>query len=262
MHFWIDKRSQACGFNGRHGVPASLATGRRRRNKPMVTPVHRFQSVENGLGQHARRHHGSPQARHTNQQSSLRSTISSSTVNGSMMTATPQSNDIESNLYIETSGDGNMDTGQHSQLMRLGGLIKYGMWASFGLITVSVAITKFFISHQGMFEMLLLCTLGLLSVGLLMSCILSVCRTKNAQEFITVPPHTHRTEVEIQDVISHIEETILPVEVPASVPQQTILANLNPEPEQPPPYHIAILLPHKEQGYEDLPPPSYENAVR
>lgn len=28
MHFWIDKRSQACGFNGRHGVPASLASGK------------------------------------------------------------------------------------------------------------------------------------------------------------------------------------------------------------------------------------------
>lgn len=65
-----------------------------------------------------------------------------------MMTTTPQSNEIDSSIYIDATADGNVDTGQHSQLMRLGGLIKYGMWASFGLITVSVAVTKFFISHQ------------------------------------------------------------------------------------------------------------------
>lgn len=26
MHFWIDKRSQTCGFSGRHRVPSSLGT--------------------------------------------------------------------------------------------------------------------------------------------------------------------------------------------------------------------------------------------
>ena len=56
MHFWIDKRSQACGFSGRHRVPASLSAAgcgqqhrrqrRRSRAKPMVTPVHRFQPIE------------------------------------------------------------------------------------------------------------------------------------------------------------------------------------------------------------------------
>jgi len=56
MHFWIDKRSQTCGFSGRHRVPASLSTAgcgqqrrrqrRRSRGKPMVTPVHRFQPIE------------------------------------------------------------------------------------------------------------------------------------------------------------------------------------------------------------------------
>jgi hypothetical protein len=77
MHFWIDKRSQGCGFSGRHLVPPSLSGkgrdiyfslkiaggrvlqrlssgyGRNQRflcggfhPKPMVTPVHRFQSIE------------------------------------------------------------------------------------------------------------------------------------------------------------------------------------------------------------------------
>ncbi|KAJ8959072.1 hypothetical protein NQ318_022328 [Aromia moschata] len=54
MHFWIDKRNQGCGFNVRRQVPPSLSGyGRNQRNlcgtyypKPMVTPVHRFQSLE------------------------------------------------------------------------------------------------------------------------------------------------------------------------------------------------------------------------
>ncbi|XP_055627291.1 protein couch potato [Toxorhynchites rutilus septentrionalis] len=53
MHFWIDKRSQACGF-GRARVAASLSGGgglgfghpRRIPRKSMVTPIHRFQTVD------------------------------------------------------------------------------------------------------------------------------------------------------------------------------------------------------------------------
>lgn len=32
MHFWIDKRSQTCGFNGRYQVPPSIS-GKNLRNK-------------------------------------------------------------------------------------------------------------------------------------------------------------------------------------------------------------------------------------
>lgn len=54
MHFWIDKRSQACGYNGRARVAASLSSGssfgfsqpRRFRGKSMVTPIHRYPTVE------------------------------------------------------------------------------------------------------------------------------------------------------------------------------------------------------------------------
>ncbi|XP_055596154.1 uncharacterized protein LOC129746505 [Uranotaenia lowii] len=53
MHFWIDKRSQTCGF-GRARVAASLSSGgglgfgypRRVPRKSMVTPIHRFQTVD------------------------------------------------------------------------------------------------------------------------------------------------------------------------------------------------------------------------
>lgn len=54
MHFWIDKRSQSCGF-GRARVSASLSGGtgigfghhpRRIGGKSMVTPIHRYPSVD------------------------------------------------------------------------------------------------------------------------------------------------------------------------------------------------------------------------
>lgn len=53
MHFWIDKRSQSCGF-GRARVAASLSgTGigfghhpRRMGGKSMLTPIHRFPAVD------------------------------------------------------------------------------------------------------------------------------------------------------------------------------------------------------------------------
>ncbi|XP_053670666.1 uncharacterized protein LOC128720991 [Anopheles nili] len=53
MHFWIDKRSQTCGF-GRARVAASLSGGsglgfghpRRVPRKSMVTPIHRFQTID------------------------------------------------------------------------------------------------------------------------------------------------------------------------------------------------------------------------
>ena len=86
MHFWIDKRSQTCGFSGRHRVPASLSAAgcgqtqrrqrRRSRGKPMVTPVHRFQPIEcvgGGIGgQHGTRrnlhHHQALQHHHHHRQ--------------------------------------------------------------------------------------------------------------------------------------------------------------------------------------------------
>lgn len=57
MHFWIDKRSQACIYSGRNRIAASLGTNgnnfglsqpRRipRVTKSMVTPIHRFPTVE------------------------------------------------------------------------------------------------------------------------------------------------------------------------------------------------------------------------
>lgn len=78
MHFWIDKRSQSCGF-GRARVAASLSGGgigfghhpRRIGGKSMVTPLHRVpQSVDsrphNNRQQHQQQHQQHlPQTHHS-----------------------------------------------------------------------------------------------------------------------------------------------------------------------------------------------------
>uniref|UniRef100_A0A1L8DDC9 Uncharacterized protein n=1 Tax=Nyssomyia neivai TaxID=330878 RepID=A0A1L8DDC9_9DIPT len=78
MHFWIDKRSQACGF-GRARVAASLSgTGfgyhpRRPRGKSMVTPVHRFPATQappaqrQRQGNHNHHHHHHHNHHHSQQ---------------------------------------------------------------------------------------------------------------------------------------------------------------------------------------------------
>lgn len=56
MHFWIDKRSQACSLSGRYRAPPSSrhrggvwgGAGTAGGGKAMVTPVHRFQPIECG----------------------------------------------------------------------------------------------------------------------------------------------------------------------------------------------------------------------
>lgn len=262
MHFWIDKRSQACGYNGRHRIPASLSSGRRRRSKPIVTPVHRLQS-ESGTGQHVRRpHQHVSHSRNNTNHTCLTPVITNGAV-PTPVTRPPHSAELDSGVYLDGPIDGAIDTAQHAQLMRLGGLIKYGMWASFILTTLSVAATKYYVDHQGTFEILLLCTLGVLSLGLLVSCILSVCRTKTAQHYMNAQATTQRSgiEIEIPEPLPHREEVILTVN--NSSPQNAVMVNVAPEVEQPPPpYHIAILLPPKETCPEDIPPPCYENAVR
>lgn len=69
MHFWIDKRSQSCGF-GRARVAASLSgTGfghhpRRMGGKSMLTPIHRFPAVDCRPYRPHRETHQNNQQRH------------------------------------------------------------------------------------------------------------------------------------------------------------------------------------------------------
>lgn len=156
----------------------------------MVTPVHRFQAIGSvtiraGSARRARQQppHSRPPSLH---HLCLTPVIS----NGQQSASRPPHPTEEAEVPLE----GSIDTAQHAQLMRLGGRIKYGMWASFALTTLSVAATKFYVDHQGTgVEVLMLCALGILTLGLLLSCVLSVCRAKTAQRFIQSQAEQQRT---------------------------------------------------------------------
>ena len=60
----------------------------------------------------------------------------------------PPTPELEAPIYLNAPLDNALNSVPHAQLMRLGGLTKYGMWASFGLTTVSVAATKFYVDHR------------------------------------------------------------------------------------------------------------------
>lgn len=69
-------------------------------------------------------------------------------MNGSITPRPTSSPELDAPVYLDAPLEGTIDTVPHAQLMRLGGLTKYGMWASFGLTTISVAATKFYVDHQ------------------------------------------------------------------------------------------------------------------
>ncbi|EEB12381.1 hypothetical protein Phum_PHUM174970 [Pediculus humanus corporis] len=203
----------------------------------MITPVHRFQGIDNTTitNHQSRRPYVQPmtlQRVASNQNNQCQSQSLGDSVNEPATSRQPPTPELEAPIYLNAPLDNALNSVPHAQLMRLGGLTKYGMWASFGLTTVS-----------GTFEILLLCTLGVLSVGLLVSCLLTVL-------------------IEIPEVMPQREMIITPVTANLSQ-QSTIESRSNHDLEQPPPpYEIAILLPNKKHNFVDYPPPTYENAIR
>lgn len=85
MHFWIDKRSQSCGF-GRARVAASLSGSgfdfghppRRIGGKSLVAPIHRFQPVDCRPYLNRQNHH----SHHSNSNSSNSHNTNSSSCGG------------------------------------------------------------------------------------------------------------------------------------------------------------------------------------
>ncbi|KAK7870740.1 hypothetical protein R5R35_009891 [Gryllus longicercus] len=298
MHFWIDKRSQTCGFSGRHRVPASLSAGcgqqrrrRRSRDKPMVTPVHRFQPVEcvqQGSAQQAARRQ---QQHHRQLHSCLPPAYSNgltSPPGASVRSIGPHAVELDSSVFLDLplDGSGNDNVAHNApqpQLLPVGRL-KCGMWASFALATVFVAGAKFYFDHQGTgLEVLVFC--ALLIVFLLAACTVSLCRSKATRDLLAAAvtsqaPHStvssqqgqgHSTDqlevvstedIGLNQIINQPNPLIFsPV---AGPPQSPVTA---PEPP-PPPYHIAILLPQQThsnnqtmQANEESPPPSYDKVV-
>uniref|UniRef100_A0A1B6CB06 Uncharacterized protein n=2 Tax=Clastoptera arizonana TaxID=38151 RepID=A0A1B6CB06_9HEMI len=261
MHFWIDKRSQTCGFSGRHRVPSSISAsgggGRRWRGaKPMVTPVHRFQPIECVAGQYAHSHTRRP-TRHPYLTPVCPPYRVDSVVNGVNLEIEVRANaaELDSSVFIDLPVEGLPSVAAHIQPPQLEpvGKVKCGMWASFALATVFVAGAKFYFDHQGTgLEILVFSTLMI--VFLLAACSVSLCRSKATRDLlsaaVTVSNQTpaHPPPIPTLQIIqtTNIDGT-----------SQQVPPHIEPPP---PPYHIAILLP-QQINQEEVPPPSYDKAV-
>lgn len=86
-------------------------------------------------------------------------------------------------------------------------------------------------------EVLVTCTVLVVLLYLVAGCTLSICRTKWSREEVVTTPELPRLEI-LQTPIVDTPPPITDLDAP------------------PPPYHIAVCLPHS-----ITPPPSYEKAV-
>uniref|UniRef100_A0A1B0GQE8 Uncharacterized protein n=1 Tax=Phlebotomus papatasi TaxID=29031 RepID=A0A1B0GQE8_PHLPP len=219
MHFWIDKRSQACGF-GRARVAASLSgTGfgyhpRRPRTKSMVTPVHRFPSIQapptapprhqrQGNHNHHHHHHHHHHSQQQQQQGQQPHAIHESNCHLSvaslphMYSSGPShSLDLEhGSLGLGAQSESNTgpqlllgnDTRAATESQLLPAHLKCGMWASLALATVFVAGAKFYFDHQGSgLEVLIFCAFS--ATFFLAACTVSLCRRSRDMHFPPITP--------------------------------------------------------------------------
>ncbi|XP_054290304.1 uncharacterized protein LOC129005438 [Macrosteles quadrilineatus] len=242
MHFWIDKRSQTCGFSGRHRVPTSLGGGRRWRAKPMVTPVHRFQPVECVAGHpHMRR----PNRHGCSSQPAYR--LNSISVD-SELAVRPGHLELDSSVFLDLPLDGTTEDQTHVVLPDLEpvGKLKCGMWTSFALATVLIVAAKFYFNNQETaLEVLIFA--ALMIVFLLAGCTISLCRSKATRDLLSAAVTASAAYGPAPPTLQVIHPAPPPPAQPLTEPP-------------PPPYHIAILLPQQPNA-EEMPPPSYDKAV-
>lgn len=268
MHFWIDKRSQTCGFSGRHRVPSSLSAsggGRRRWRgaKPMVTPVHRFQPIECVTGQYVPSNNA---RRYTNRQLCLPppayrldTVLNGHTISSSELPMRANAVELDSSVFLDLPIDGSGEVQSHIHPPQLEpvGKLKCGMWTSFAIATIFVvAGAKFFLDHRGT-ELEVLLFSVMMSLLLLGACLVSLCRSKSTRDLLSVAVTASAAHVPTQapqmipslQVIhpTTVEETTTQIHPPHIEPP-------------PPPYHIAILLP-QQVNQEEVPPPPYDKAV-
>ncbi|CAG9857142.1 unnamed protein product [Phyllotreta striolata] len=266
MHFWIDKRSQRCGFNTRQIPPSFSGYGRSQRSlcgsfypKPMVTPVHRFQSIEGGLRANGR-----------------------SGYNGRL----PQLSPIPSTSVHYNNADGHRSRSaagpgeapesdparpnNPSPTYRL----KCGVWIFFALIMFFLAGAKYYFhgvsTSNSIYRLTLirivqinigvevLVFVSLLVVALMLGGLISLC-----EAVASFTPPANRSDTPIMRIIEEQEQE------EGERRNSTVNVNNNAPTEMPPPpYHIAVML--CPRGGNDLntvhiirdsPPPTYEKAV-
>ncbi|XP_022916217.1 uncharacterized protein [Onthophagus taurus] len=263
MHFWIDKRSQGCvRFNGGHIIRPYIAGFRRGASysgvypKLMVTPVHRFQSIESVANAGRRNQNRGPGYYHARFIERTRGEQIDVPSNGEIHPCPV----IEENLTQGNALNRSNDVLSHSSsaLPRetsSTAKIKCGVWAFFAIITFFIALAKFYFhgANMGM-EALAFCALlvFILLVGGLVS----------LYEAVTSCPLHGQNSAQVSNEQNEIHEESSQVHVPNDVP-----VLVNPAEMPPPPYHIAIMLPTQDVNESlqiirrDSPPPTYEKAV-
>ncbi|XP_023012113.2 uncharacterized protein isoform X1 [Leptinotarsa decemlineata] len=253
MHFWIDKRSQGCGFNARRQVPPSISGyGRNQRNlcgsfypKPMVTPVHRFQSIES-VANNGLRNNRSPGY---HERLPAQSPSSSVHYNGS-----------SGNIRIPHVGRSlEMIAPGHTATIRNNvsptSRMKCGVWIFFALVTFFLAVAKYYFHGINIgVEVLAFCSL--LVVVLIIGGLISLC-----EAVISYSPTNTNVEAPVLQVAERQTESEENRHRQVSTSLSQNSAEL-----PPPPYHIAVMLsPQNDldsiQVIRDSPPPSYDKAV-
>ncbi|CAH1956524.1 unnamed protein product [Acanthoscelides obtectus] len=213
----------------------------------MVTPVHRFQSIEsvvnNGLrcsrstGYHARPPvHCSPSVHYNGVSSNIR---------------IPRVPQMGGSLEMVATAHNPTTRNRHSPTSKL----KCGVWIFFALVTFFLAGSKYYFHGINIgVEALVFC--ALLVVVLIVGGMISLCEVifSYAPSYNAGSPSTQATDQ------SENQET-------HNIPAQTSTANNTPQhPAEipPPPYHIAVMLSPQNGNMDaihvlrDSPPPSYE----
>ncbi|XP_044252955.1 uncharacterized protein LOC123003945 [Tribolium madens] len=241
MHFWIDKRSQGCGFSGYGRSQRFMCGGFY--PKPMVTPVHRFQSIESVANS------GLRYARSSGYHSRAPLHCQPSVHYNGAATSVRNNSQMGRSLEIITTGQ------IHTPTPRRHGTptakFKCGVWVFFAIVTFFLAGAKYYFHgvNIGM-EAFAFCSLLviILIIGGLVSLYEAITATANApqEENVAVAPVTDQ-----EDTHNQVPSSLMPPAA-AELP--------------PPPYHIAIMLPSQNdtesvQIIRDSPPPSYEKAV-
>ncbi|XP_012273135.1 uncharacterized protein LOC105695792 [Orussus abietinus] len=259
MHFWIDKPAgRHSGFGGRR-YPATLlpktCSSQHRRGRCtrplMVTPVHRFQSL-NGTGNPP----GPSNVLTARPPRSISRNGYESRFSGDPSQHL-QPNNFPNNVgtvgndrltlpVINDTSRGLLHFSDFSDAELAGYRLSCGVWITFVLAIGFVAAAKFYFDHQGTgLEVLLFC--GLLVTLLLSGCFYSILRRRSR--------HSHHQESRSQDN---------PVTV-LTATNAIVNENIAPIPTNrqnpPPPYHIAILIPPPDSP-EEAPPPAYDKVIR
>ncbi|XP_012257163.2 uncharacterized protein LOC105686689 isoform X1 [Athalia rosae] len=285
MHFWINKPAgRYYGFGGRR-YPATplpkIRSGHHRRGseviRPMVTPVHRFQSL-NGVNHapgpsstcnYGPRHLRPPMRTHDVGSNNNTENISlqhvQSAGNGPNNTSCHGIGEHVGNSELRpagpsgTAGDiphgrGLLDFSDFTDAELAGHRLRCGVWITIVLAGGFIVAAKFYFDHQGTgLEVLTYC--GLLVTLLLSGCFYSILcrRTEDSTVRDNVLAVVQDDPIAALTAANTIANEN--IGLPPSVPP----VGQNPPP---PPYHIAILIPPSHSA-DEIPPPSYDKiAVR